>query len=216
MMKSMKQIQRESAAQPSIEYQDAARPRFGERLARNLALSGILVLAVVSVRNARLPSGQTVMTAVQEMIDPSWEDQLGKISFVGNFLPETMSVFFETPLDSRLTAPCIGPVQHAWTEQEPYLGYQSADGLVYAAAEGQVMSVSHGLDEERIVRVRHENGLETLYYNLRSVLVREGDPVTASTCLGQKLSGAQALIEVRRAGRPIDPGAMITQREEAP
>ena len=70
MMKSMKQIQRESAAQPSIEYQDAARPRFGERLARNLTLSGILVLAVVSVRNAQLPSGQTVMTAVQEMVDP--------------------------------------------------------------------------------------------------------------------------------------------------
>ena len=76
------------------------------------------------------------------------------------------------------------------------------------------MSVAHGLEEERVVRVRHENGLESLYYNLGSVSVREGDEVTAQSCLGTALAGQQALVEVRRAGRAIDPTAMLSLRGE--
>ena len=192
----------------------AKKPSWGEKLARNCAFVGILTLMVVGVRNAQLPSGQTVITAVQEMIDADWDSSLGKISFVSNLLPESMAVFFESDLQAELTAPCFGSVVHAWSETEPYLGYNADNGSVYAVSAGQVMSVAHGLEEERVVRVRHENGLESLYYNLGSVSVREGDEVTAQTCLGTALAGQQALVEVRRAGRAINPTAMLSLRGE--
>ena len=64
--------------------------------------------------------------------------------------------------------------------------------------------------------VRHENGLETLYYNLASVQVQEGDAVTASTCLGLRLPLEEAFMEVRRSGRAIDPSALVTPREDQP
>ena len=48
----------------------AEKTRFGDHLARNMAAAALLVLTVVSVRNAQLPGGKTVMTAVQEMVDP--------------------------------------------------------------------------------------------------------------------------------------------------
>ena len=190
--------------------------RFGEKLTRNLALAGMLVLTIAAVHNAELPSGQTLLTVVQEMIDPSWDESLGKIRFVGNWFPETVAVFFESTPQTELTAPCFGSVSHAWSEDEPYVGYASSDQNVYAAADGQVMSVAHGLNEEKVVRVRHDDGLETLYYNLASVSVREGDEVTASTCLGQRLPYEEALIEVRRAGRAIDPSQLLSPREEQP
>ena len=197
-----------------IVYQHAQKPRWGEKLARNFAFAGILTMSVVAVRNAQLPTGKTVLTAVQEMIDANWDSSLGKISFVSNLLPESMAVFFETDLHTELTAPCFGQVLHPWSEQEPYLGYSAENGGVYAVSAGQVMSVAHGLDEEKVVRVRHENGLESLYYNLGSVSVREGDEVTAQTCLGTALAGQQALVEVRRAGRAINPTAMLSLRGE--
>ncbi|MBR5110952.1 MAG: M23 family metallopeptidase [Clostridia bacterium] len=198
-----------------VYRQEAEKPRWGDKLARNFAFAGILTLTVVAVRNAELPTGKTVLTAMQEIIDADWDKSLGSISFVSNLLPETMAVFFETDIQVSLAAPCMGNVSHAWSEEEPFIGYSAADGKVYAVSEGQVMSVAHGLEEEKVVRIRHENGLESMYYNLASVSAREGDEVTAQTCIGTVLEGKQALLEVRRAGRAVNPGSWITPRKEA-
>ena len=212
MIKRMEgEAPKDQREQPEITYFPPDQPRWGERLARNLALAGMLVITIAAMRNAELPTGATVLTAVQQMIDGEWDDHLGKISFVGRFLPETVAVFFESAPDAELTAPCFGALTHPWTEQEPYLGYEGEDKRVFAVAAGQVMSVSHGPDEEYILRVRHDDGLETMYYALASVTVSEGDAVSASTCLGQALSGG-AVIEVRRTGRAIDPTDFITAR----
>ena len=198
--------------QPEITYLPSDRPRWGERLARNVALAGLLMVTVAAMRNAELPSGGTVLTAVRQMIDGEWDGgALGKISFVGSFLPETVAVFFESAPDAALTAPCFGSLSHAWTAEEPYLGYASQDKRVYAVAPGQVMSVYHGPEEEYILRVRHDDGLETMYYALASIFVSEGDAVSASTCLGQALPEG-VVIEVRRAGRAIDPTDLIADR----
>ena len=192
----------------------AQKPSWGEKLARNCAFAGILTLMVVGVRNAQLPSGQTVITAVQQMIDANWDSSLGKISFVSNLLPESMAVFFESDLQAELTAPCFGSVIHAWSETEPYLGYNADNGSVYAVSAGQVMSVAHGFNEEQIIRIRHQDGLESLYYNLGRVNVKEGDQVTKDTCLGATVNNMDPTIEVRRAGIPIDPTGIMHERSE--
>lgn len=214
----IKSVQKTGAENPvpDSKCEPSRTHRFGEKLARNLALTSMLALTIAAVHNAALPSGQTLLAAVQEMIDPAWDESLGKIRFVSNWFPETVAVFFESDPQTAFIAPCFGGISHAWSEAEPYVGYVSSDQSVYAAAEGQVMSVAHGMNEERIVRVRHDDGLETLYYNLASVSVREGDRVTASTCLGQRLPREDALIEVRRAGRAIDPSGFLAPREAQP
>ena len=213
MIKRMEEKdQTEQSGQPEITYVPADKPRWGEHLARNLALAGMLVITVAAVRNAELPTGKTVLSAVQQMIGGEWDDHIGSISFVGRFLPETVAVFFETDTDTALTAPCSGTVVHAWTEGEPYLGYQSEDKRVFAVAAGQVMSLSHGPDEEYILRVRHDGGLESLYYRLACAAALEGDRVTAGTCLGEALPGG-VLVEVRRAGLAIDPTGLIMPRD---
>lgn len=198
--------------QPKINYTPPERPRWGERLVRNLSLAAMLVITIAAIRNAELPSGKTVLAAVQGMIAGDWDSNLGKISFVGRFLPETVAVFFEPAPNAELTAPCFGALTHEWTEREPYLGYESEDKRVFAVAAGQVMSVSRGPDQEYVLRLRHDDGLESLYYNLASAAAAEGDLATPATCLGEALPGG-CLIEVRRAGRAIDPSGLIAPRE---
>ena len=202
--------EKEESAFSSVK---AFKKNWGEKLARNMALSGMLVLTLTAVRNAKLPSGETVLTAVKQLVDAGWDEQVGKISFVSTLLPESVAVFFQTEPQGDYLAPCFGALQHAWTEQEPYLGYLAPDDRVYAIAPGQVMSLSHGEDEKKVLRIRQEDGLETLYYNLAASAVQEGDRVTASTCLGTALPQG-VMIEVRQAGRAIDPTSSLSPRGE--
>ena len=190
------------------------RCRWGRHLTRNLALAGMLLLTVTAVRSAHLPTGETVLTAVQSLIDGPWDDRLGKISFVSTLFPEAVSVFFESPTEEALVSPCFGRISHPWRSDEPYIGYAADDSRVFAVAPGQVMSVAHGNGEELVVRVRQEDGLETLYYGLVSLAVREGDIVTGQTCLGRALPSREILIEVRRSGLPIDPTPLLSPRPE--
>lgn len=193
------------------------KPKFSwrERLARNLALSGMLVLTIVAVKDARLPSGKTILTGVQQMVDQNWDDNLGKISFVSNLLPESVAVFFESDFAPALIAPCFGQLSHSWQENEPYLGYQNGkDGMVYALASGQVMSIANGNAEEKIIRIRHDAGYEAVFYQLREVSVKEGDLVTENSCIAQTDPGAEFYVEVRKNGLPIDSGHMILPRGE--
>ena len=218
MIKSTRNPEEISPAAPmqtKIEYQEE-RPslfRFGERLARNLALAGMVLLTVMAARNAKLPEGQTVLSAVQDMVEGNWDETLGKISFVSNLIPESVSVFFQSDFSEHfLSAPCFGTLTHGYSADEPYLGYQCADGKVYSAASGQVMSIAHGENEERILRIRHDNGLETLYYNLADTFVQEGDQVAADTCIAQAMADQTVMMEVKRDGLTIDPSAAVAER----
>lgn len=211
----IKQINRKEQSNDHLDFiKPQEKMHWGEKLARNTALAGMLILTIVSVRNAQLPSGETVLSAVQDIIDADWDDHLGKISFVSRLLPETVAVFLEPETKMELTAPCIGVISHAWNSSEPYIGYSSTDQKIYAVCSGQVMSAAQGLGQELILRIRHEDGLESMYYNLASVNVQEGDQVSVQTCLGSALPGMEALIEVRRAGRPIDPTSSLSPRQE--
>ena len=183
-----------------------------ERLSRNLALSGICLLTILAIRNAQLPNGETVLTAVQQIVDQNWDDNLGKISFVSNFFPESAAVFFETEPDPQFSTPCFGEISHAWSINEPYISYKTASNeSIYSIAAGRVMTVAHSNNDNIIIRITHDNGLETLYYDLDNVQVQEGDHVTVDTCIGT----GKAIVEVRQNGLPIDPTKMLSKRTGA-
>lgn len=194
----------------------APRSSFGERFARNAAVAMLLLIAVVSARNARLPSGQTLLTAAKELVEDNWEDRLGKISFVSRMLPETVSVFFEAASDAKYAKPCVGTLVHTWSLSEPYLGYANEGEAVCAIMEGEVVATAHGNGEERIVRVRQTDGLETLYYNLAELSVHEGEVVAQGAVIGAPLMNRQTIIEVQRAGKSIDPSAALEHTAQKP
>lgn len=202
-------IQEEEAKAPEYIKADRSSSAFS-KLTRNLALSALMLIGIVSVRNAQLPSEQTLLTAAQSLImDSSWDETLGRINFVGNFLPETMAVFFDASENHQLAAPCSGTLVHSWSNDAPYLCYEAQESTVQAMADGQVMSLAHGLEEEIILRVRQADGLEALYYNMDATTLREGDVIARGQTLGSIMPGKYALVEVRKDGMPVNPTSWL-------
>ena len=187
------------------------RPTWGEkllqmdRLVRNLVVAGCLFAVVVAVKNAGMPQTQSVFGAIQESAGMHWDESVGKLTFVNALLPQSIQAVWNEKETVSVFSPVAGEVVHAWSVSEPYMMIASGLSTVRAAASGEVMSIAHGLNEERILRVRHEDGTEALYGNLESCFVRTGDSVQAGQDLGHLLAGAPLAFEWREEGRSVDP-----------
>ncbi len=190
----------------AMQYRAPEKPRRGERLTRNCAVVGLALITLIGVRNAELPSGRTIMASVQEIIDTDWTDGIGRITFVSAMFPETAAVFFDTTAPI-LAAPCAGSLTHAWRQDEPYVAYQT-NGVVRAATRGTVSGIGHGNGEERIVRLRHEGGYETVYYNLETTPISIGETVEEGQTVGIPLNG-EVFFEVKRDGQSVDPAPLM-------
>lgn len=175
-----------------------------DQLARNLAVVGVLLVMVVAVRNAVGPDAQSVFGALQSSAGMEWDESVGKLSFVNALFPESIQAVWQDEADVAVFSPANGDIVHAWTRKEPYIMIQSKLRDVRAAEDGEVMSIAHGPDEERIVRIRHDN-CETLYGNLQSVSLQEGDRVYAGDVFAQLMDGRDLSFELRVDGRSVDP-----------
>jgi len=85
---------------------------------------------------------------------------------------------------------------------------------VKSAFEGIVRIAHYDGDYGKVVVVRHNNGLETLYAHLSKLNVKEGDKVEAGDVVGLggntgRSTGSHLHFEARYKGEPIDPNALI-------
>lgn len=185
-----------------------------DRLVRNFAVVGGLVLVITAVRSSDVPEAQSVFGVLQESAGIQWDESVGKLSFVNSFLPEEIqTVWNETPSIS-VFAPLNGEIVHAWSQTEPYLLIQSALSDVRASADGEVMSIAHGIGEERILRVRHDDNTETIYGNLQNCYAEIGQYIKSGDIIGTVLPGYPLAFEVRMDGRSINPADGLKTFEE--
>lgn len=184
---------------------------FAERLTRNVAVAAALLLCAVAVRNAALPEAKDVFAAIQDSITMNLDESLGKLTFVSNLLPESALVFWDSNETVQVSAPVHGDIIHVFNDEEPYLALLGVSTDVRVAADGEVMNIAHGDGEERVVRIRHNNGLETLYGNLLECYVTEGDQVYEGDIIGETAAKQPVYFEVRRNGRSIDPVPMMRE-----
>jgi len=85
---------------------------------------------------------------------------------------------------------------------------------VKAAFEGVVRIAHYDGDYGRVVVIRHNNGLETLYGHLSQFKVKEGEKVEAGDVIGLggntgRSTGSHLHFEVRYLGEPINPNEVI-------
>ena len=180
-----------------------------DRLVRNLAVVGGLVLVIAAVRNSSIPEAQSVFSAIQEGTGMQWDESVGKLSFVNSLLPEDIQAVWSESNVLSVFSPVKGSIIHAWSQQEPYLLIAGDVRDVRASANGEVMSIAHGMEEERIVRIRHDDDTETVYGNLESCNVDVGDRVSAGDILGQLRREQPLAFEVRVDGRSVDPTGQL-------
>lgn len=207
---------KEPEKEKKLQWITPQKKSFFDSLTRNVAVAAALLLFVVAVRNAAIPEAKDVFTAVKDGVNMNLDETLGKLSFVSSLLPESALVFWNTEDSVQVTAPVHGDVVHTFSEAEPYVGLLGVSSDVHAAADGEVMNIAHGDGEERVVRLRHDDGLETVYGNLSQCYVDEGDQVYEGDIIGETADNQPVYFEVRRSGRSVDPVPLMKEVVAAP
>lgn len=185
-----------------------------DRLMRDLAVAGGLFLVVVAAKNATLPESQSVFGAIQTGAGMQWDESVGKLSFVNSFLPESIQSVWNEHKNMTVFAPVNGSIIHEWSQVEPYVMIDTGLSDVRASSNGEIINIAHGMDEERIVRLRHDDGSETIYGNLERCFMEIGDKVSAGDIIGKLLTNQPLAFEWRIDGRSVNPdGRMLPLTE---
>ncbi|MDR3051027.1 MAG: M23 family metallopeptidase [Oscillospiraceae bacterium] len=178
-----------------------------ERLLRDCALCCAAALAVLALGNIRQPWAQTASATVREAVTMDLDESLGRLRFVRNLLPESALVFWNMGSGTAsYREPATGRVMHAWKQSEPWLQYACEAQSVVAAAAGEVMAITQG-EDAYMVRVRHEEGTETLYGDLLTCIVREGEALQTGQIIGTV--GDTFFFELRKDGQPLNPSGLL-------
>ncbi len=90
---------------------------------------------------------------------------------------------------------------------------------IYATADGVVIHAGWDGGYGRLIRIRHEFGIETRYAHLSNIRVREGQRVSRGDRIGDmgntgRSTGTHLHYEVRIGGRPVNPMTYIKAAQD--
>lgn len=176
-----------------------------ENLSRNLALVGCIALVVLALQQTGSEKSVSVFSTLRDEMTATWDQDVGKLSFVSDLLPAEIQAVWNPAAGIAVQTPVNGQVVHTWSVQEPYLEISTTVTDVRSAGDGEVMSIAHGLDEERIIRIRHTDGSEALYGNLQSAHVEVGSVVESGEIIASLLPNKPLAFELRVNGQSVDP-----------
>lgn len=194
-----------------INWREAVQRKLGEELMKNLSVAAALVICVAALRSGALPQLSPATDAVLEAVsgDMLLDDQLGKLSFVSSLFPEATLVFGEQRQEALTLSVDAESIVHAWSEQEPYISWNSRSDAVCAVMSGEIMGVYHGNGEEILVHVMGDDGTLVVYGNLADCRNTTGDRIEQGDILGSLLSDKTCVLELRRDGYSVDPTNML-------
>ena len=182
----------------------------GEKLIRNTAIAGALLMCVLAVRNVDQPWSTQALSGLKSAMTMrvDWDETIGRLSFVRALVPETALVFLNLSDGRDYVTPVQGTVTHGYSDQQPWLEYACAPSAdVVASASGRVTAAAEGLGGEWIVLIEHEDSVETVYGYLADTRVQTGQTVDAGEVIGHAAGGEQARIyfEMRQSDQTTDP-----------
>ena len=205
-------IKRFQANMPNAAPSQNTKRQLGEKLTRNVSIAVLVLLTVTAVRQSATEQGGSFMQALQTAVESQWDQNVGRLTYVNVTLSEALQVFSPENASPALVSPVRAKAVQAWSGSSPYLLYENA-GQVFAAAAGEVGQILHDDQDEFIVRLLHDNGLNTIYYGLKTCNVQEGAPVSADTLLGT--AGDSLAFEVQKNGKSLDCSATLTDRNKS-
>lgn len=183
----------------------------GKDLIKNITVAAALVIGVIALRCGAVPgleqAADVVVSAMNR--DLLEDDRLGKLSFVSALFPEAALVFGEQTDTAYFQG---SEVIHAWSEDEPYLLVKKDNGSIGAIQAGQVLEVRRESGGTWAVTVGDQRE-QTVYGNLKSASVLEGDSIDKEAEIGQAAAGGCVSVEMRSNGISIAPsGRQVSGR----
>lgn len=150
-------------------------------------------------------SAQEKTDAVMSHISTGFEydETIGRLQFVSNILPESAMVFLSsTNHEPDMLAPTQAGVVHHWSSSEPWLEYTSK-GMISACLDGEIMTVVKNRNNEYTVRVKHDDGYESVYSGLSAIYFGEHEDIKQGQNIG--MADGYAAFEIRKDGLSVMP-----------
>ncbi|MCL2670598.1 MAG: M23 family metallopeptidase [Clostridiales bacterium] len=186
-------------AEPVAEKKKDA-PSRGESMFVKIGLCGVALLLALALRSfaGRGEPGQDAREVSAQSGETQEGEDLGALHFV------------DASHDTTLAAPqkWRAPVQSADMEllaERGTVRFTAAGNVVAACAAGQVLSISEDSLLGRYVRLTHADGVETIYYGLLEVTVKQGQVVQQYDALGTVEAGHSIYVQVLKNGAPQNP-----------
>ncbi|ADL07514.1 M23 family metallopeptidase [Thermosediminibacter oceani] len=178
---------------------------FSRFMSLNKVLISLIILCVILfIKKADFPMASAALSRVNQVISYEWDlnklgDGLHKLSFLNQQVPVFKSLLREgesPPVRSgALIAPVNGRVTSGFGRRfHPLLkvermhngiDIEQVEGSpVKAAGDGTVMLAAEDAEMGRLIKIRHEGDLVTLYAHLKDVYVKAGDKVRKGQIIG--------------------------------
>lgn len=186
------------------------RSSFQERLMRNSCLACAVLLGVLALSNVDRPWAQKASGGIEKALTMKidLDQSIGQMRFVQKIMPESALVFFNLSGETELKRPVEGKLTHAYSDIQPYLMFECAEGSpVYMPKDGMVSAVSQLSDGNWGVLIDHGNGMESVISGMKDMTSVSGDQIKQGDVLGN--SGGKIYYELREGGSASDPTARL-------
>jgi murein DD-endopeptidase MepM/ murein hydrolase activator NlpD len=118
----------------------------------------------------------------------------------------------EAEPSSRFARPVEGPILRAFSSANEGIDISAATGTpVRAAGDGEVAAITQDTDRVPILVIRHDDGLLTVYANIRNISVTRGQSVSRGQQVAEVGEGDPSFLhfEVRRGFEAVDPDRFL-------
>lgn len=202
---SLKRAEDEHAAQTYIQAIEGKLKKINEYL-RKRGLKGFSTASVGGPGNndASLPDKDVYMA-----YDSYLNSVVNAVAFTPMGYPRISSLTSRFGYRSD-------PFSSSRAEYHPGIDFKGRYGdVVKCTANGRVVSAGWSGGYGNCVRVKHNNGFETLYGHLSRITVKVGQKVNVGDKVGAvgstgRSTGAHLHYEVRQNGRPVNPTKFLT------
>lgn len=172
-----------------------------------LGVCAALFLVIFGLRQVKAEPVQAALKGIRSAATTEVElgRSIGKLEFVGNFVPESVMVFWNAG-DQSLIAPLESSALLLESEERAWF---EGDGALLAGGEGKVESVVASKDGGYKLTIAYDNGLTGTAEPLQGVRVAAGDRVHEgqSVAVPVKVGEAMQVKIVVRSGEtyvPVD------------
>ncbi|MGI6706392.1 MAG: murein hydrolase activator EnvC family protein [Clostridia bacterium] len=205
---------------------------------KKVGISAVVCLAVIAFKSIDTPITRNITEGVRIAITGQFDmdKTLGRLKFVKEYFPDVSSVFSEeekkqenlTEDQIELSAPVkgkvivkFGQIMETKKKSEGIMIQAKKGAPVYAAGDGEVITIEEDKTLGTCIEIRHENEMTSIYGNCTQVLVKKGDKVLQKDVIGKMGEGDKEgdvvlYFEVKVQGKSIDPLDVIRKNNKLP
>ncbi len=170
-----------------------------------LGACAAVFLVLFGLKNVENEPVQAVLGGIRSVAttEMEWDDTIGKLEYVGNFVPESVMVFWnaeEKKLDAPLENATLLIQSGDWAVFE-------GEGNVLCGAQGHVESIAG-----ETVTVRCDSGLRFTVQPVSQIRVKEEERVYAGQALGKSVAAkdtSQVRVKVMDGATPLEARAWL-------